>query len=724
MYRYKTRTPRWCGFRTGTNVTRPVNASTLSAFQANTPDCNMNIGEIIEFESGGEHYFGAIVRKLGGGKKLVVHTASGDRMRTTPKNVTFETGKEVRDPDVDAIIESTLQSFEDEVAGYADEVDLQMVWEFVKDSDDPVPAKDLAELFFADTSLPVVLAITSVLRADSVYFKERRDGFEPRPESTVEELQRQERIEREKREERDRFIADVVEVLEADDASRHALGEEKMARVLQKDALEGRDFDKKDEAEALLDDIQSELSRSLKGRYEVRAFWLFVDMGIWDEHENLELLKHNIPTDHDAEVHEAVEIVMGQSWEPDSWRTDLSDVLVFSIDASETKDIDDALSFESLPGGGYRVGVHVADPSARIEADSVLDRSARNRGTSIYLPTGNLPMFPGAVSHGPLSLVSGSLRPAVSTLVELDDDFNVVNTDVVASIVDVDHRLTYDEVDAKLEAGGDEPLDRALAGLREAADHFAEERRERGAVDIALPELKLDVDLSGSSPIVTPRVIEAGSAARDLVSELMVRGNHFIGEFCRKNGIPMIYRSQDNPEEEVYTDELMALPEGPVREFAKIYKMKPGNITTEPGPHFGLGLPVYVQASSPIRRYGDLVVQRQIKAFLHDQPLPYGDDEIMQIMATVESAADNSKRAERETQRYWTLYYLANLGDESLEATVLDHKDHDDSSAAVFIHRLAFKANARFRKRPPVGEVAEVRVKKAKPRQDVLHLNG
>jgi exoribonuclease-2 len=451
-------------------------------------------------------------------------------------------------------------------------------------------------------------------------------------------------------------------------------------------------------------------------------------MGIWDEHENLELLKHNIPTDVGPDVIEAANAVLASDWEPDSWRTDLTGVLTFSIDAASTQDIDDALSFEELPGGGYRVGVHVADPSARIEADSVLDQSARDRGTSIYLPTGNLPMFPGEVSHGPLSLVAGDNRPAMSTLVELDEEFEVVGSDVVASIVNVDHRLTYDQVDAILAGTADmtdEALQKAIGGLRKAADHFAEERRERGAVDIDLPELDLHIDLSGPTPVVTPQVIGAGSLARDLVSELMVRGNHFIGEFCRGHGIPMIYRSQDSPEEEVYTDELMALPEGPVREFAKIYKMKPGNITTEPQPHFGLGLPVYVQASSPIRRYGDLVCQRQIKAFLHDRELPYGDDEIMQIMATVESAADNSKRAERETQRYWTLYYLASLGgDEELDVTVLDHKDHDDSSAAVFIHRLAFKANARFRKRPPVGEVAQVRVKKARPRQDVLHLNG
>ncbi|MGM0558157.1 MAG: ribonuclease catalytic domain-containing protein [Myxococcota bacterium] len=676
------------------------------------------------------------MRKLGGGKKLVVRTASGDQMRTTPKNVTFETGKKVRDPDVDSIIESTLQTFEEEVAEYIAEVDLQMVWEFVKDSEEPVPAEDIAELFFADTQTAVVLAISSALRDDSVYFKERRDGFEPRSESAVEEMQRQIRIEQEKKRERDDFIADVVEVLEADESVRFELGDEKMAdptfrqraRILQKYAMDGRDYPNQEQAEELIEDIQSSLGRSLKGRYEIKAFWLFVDMGVWDEHENLELLKHNIPTDVDKEVEEAAELVFASDWEPDSWRTDLTGVLTFSIDSASTQDIDDALSFESLPGGGYRVGVHVADPSARIEAGSVLDRSARDRGTSIYLPTGNLPMFPGRVSHGPLSLVAGDVRPAMSTLIELDENFEVVESDVVASIVNVDHRLTYDQVDAILAGTSEiagEALADALDGLSDAAASFAEERKQRGAVEIDLPELKLDIDLSGPLPVVTPHVIDAGSRARDLVSELMVRGNHFIGEFCRGHGIPMIYRSQDSPEEEVYTDELMALPEGPVREFAKIYKMKPGNITTEPQPHFGLGLPVYVQASSPIRRYGDLVCQRQIKAFLHDRELPYDDDEIMQIMATVESAASNSKRAERETQRYWTLYYLASLGaEEELDVTVLDHKDHDDSTAAVFIHRLAFKANARFRKRPPVGEVAQVRVKKAKPRQDVLHVNG
>jgi exoribonuclease II len=593
--------------------------------------------------------------------------------------------------------------------------------------------EELAELFFADTQAPAVLAIRRVLSEDFVYFKQKKGPrFEPRGESQVEDLRQQREAELEKERERQAFIDAVAQILAAEGDGRRELAEQKMgeddfrrlARIIQKYAVHDSDYKRHEQAVELLDDIEDAIGRGLPGSYNLRAFRLMVELTVWDEHENLHLLRRNISTTIDDEIVQAAHIICERSWEPESWRKDLSGVRTFSVDSASTRDIDDALSCERLADGGFRVGVHIADPSARVAAGCDVDLDARGRGTSIYLPTGNFPMFPRKLSHDKMSLVAGQLRPAMSTLFRFNEDFELVDTELVPSMVEVDDRLTYAEVDRRLSSEDSGPIDDALHTLRHVADDLMQRRVDAGAVSIDLPDLKLKVDLSDGTPRIECGVLDGDSAARGLVSELMVLNNRIFGEFCRDHDIPTIYRCQDPPEEELYDDAVMSVPEGLAREFALVRKMKPGDVTTEPAPHFGLGLPIYVQASSPIRRYSDLVCQRQIKAFLADEPFPYGADDIMEVLATVENTARDAKITERETTRYWTLYYLGTLAGEPLEATVVEHKDYDDSKAAVFVHDVALKTNCKFRDRPAVGEVCQVEVRKADPRKDMLHMRG
>lgn len=692
----------------------------------------MNLGEIIEFSSGDDHRIGVIVGEVGK-KKLEVVTAEGDEMRATRKEVTFETGITVADYSSTSVAQSGARRFAEKVEEAAEDVDLPMLWEFVSEMGEAMGPEDLAELFFGSSEPSTRLAILSVLRDDFVFFKQKKGPrFEPRPESQVEELKRQREAELEKERERNAFIDGVVAVMQADDGERAALADQKMAdpdfrklaRVIQKYAVDDSDYDRADQAKELLEDIESELGRHLKGRYGDKAFHLMVAMGVWDEHENLHLHRHNISSEVPDEIVEAANVICERGWEPEGYRRDLTDVLSFSIDSPSTRDIDDALSCEKLPGGGWRVGVHIADPSARVPAGCDVDLEARGRGTSIYLPTGVFPMFPRSLSHDKMSLVAGELRPAVSSLMTFDENFDLVDSEIVASMVEVDHRLTYDEVDRMLAAGEDNPVAGALGVLRQIAAHLEEQRREAGAVSIDLPDLDLKVDYApGGEPTIEASVQDARSPSHQLVSELMVLNNRLLGEFCRDHELPTIYRGQAPPEEELYTDDIMALPEGLAREFALVRKMKPGDVTTQPTAHFGLGLAVYVQASSPIRRYTDLVAQRQVKAFLAEEELPYSDTDIMEVLGSVEAAARGAYLAERETTRYWTLYHLGNsLKGEELEATIVEHKGHDKALAAVFLHDVALKTNAKFRDRPPVGEVCKVSVAKADPRRDVLSI--
>jgi exoribonuclease-2 len=696
----------------------------------------MNPGEIIEFTSGDDHRIGTIVGEIGK-KKLEVVTSDGDEMRATRDEVTFETGVSVSDYTTTSIAQSGARRFADKAAKFAGEVDLEMLWTFVSDMGEAMGPVDISELFFASTEPAAVLAITSVLREDFVFFKQKRGPmFEPRSDSQVEELKKQREAELEKERERQTFVDGVVAVMQAEGDERVALADEKMAdpdfrklaRVIQKYAIYDQDHDRADQAKELLGDIESDLGRHLKGRYGEKAFRLMVDMTVWDEHENLHLLRHNISPTYDEAIANSAQSICEQSWEPESYRRDLTDLLTFSIDAASTRDIDDALSVETLDGGGFRVGVHIADPSARVPAGCDVDLAARGRATSVYLPTGTFPMFPLSLSHDEMSLVEGELRPAVSSLLTFDENLELVDSEISASMVEVDHRLTYDEVDRRLagpSSAGDDtgPLADALRALQKIAAASEKRRIEDGAVYIDLPELDLAVDYTpGGVPTIEASVLDSSSSSRQLVSELMILNNQKIGEFCRDHELPTLYRSQSPPEQELYTDDIMAIPEGLAREFAVVRKMKPGDVTTQPAAHFGLGLPVYVQSSSPIRRYSDLVAQRQVKAFLAEEELPYGESDIMEVLGSVESASRGAYLAERETTRYWTLYHLGTLKAETLEATVVEHKGHDEALAAVLIHGVALKTNAKFRDRPPVGEVCNVEVEKADPRGDVLHV--
>jgi exoribonuclease-2 len=552
-------------------------------------------------------------------------------------------------------------------------------------------------------------------------------------------MRRQREAELEKERERDVFIEGVAEILSAEDADmRAARAEEKMAdtgfrrlaHMVQEYAIHDSDYDRHAQANELLDAIEAGRGKRLRGSQNLRAFGLMVEMGVWDEHENLHLLRRNISTTIDDEIVQAARTICGRAWEPEPWRRDLTGPLSFSIDDASTRDIDDALSCEILPQGGFRVGVHIADPSARVPVGCELDLDARGRGTSIYLPTGNFPMFARELSHDLMSLVEGELRPAVSTLFTFTDDFELLDAEVAPSMVRVNHRLTYDQVDAMLADSADSPdsaeindalLD-ALRRLEKAGHKLMQRRNEQGAVSIDLPELKMHVDCSGAEPHIVCEVLDAASRSRRIVSEWMIANNRVIGEFCREHQLPTIYRGQPSPDAELYTDDILSLPEGLAREFALVRKMKPGDASTEPMPHFGLGLSVYVQGSSPIRRYSDLVCQRQIKAFLADEALPYDPDHIVEVLGTVEVAARDAKITERETTRYWTLHHLAGLKGEALDATVVEHKDHNKALAAVFLHGVALKATCKFANRPAVGEPCQVVVSSADARKDSLYL--
>ncbi len=691
---------------------------------------DINIGSIIEFDAGDDHRL-AIVTDTIGAKKLAILTADGDEMRTTPSEITFEVGS--GSTDNPSWARDKLQKLQDTVDNRQSDVELEMLWEFVREDGEPMTAEALSELMFADDAPPTVLAIRRALRADPTYFKHRRDDlYEPRSDGQVASLRRQREARLEKERQHERVIKKIASSLALPEDERPAHIDEAMGKddalrdavyLLQDFAAHGEHFSRRDDATEILDDLLERIDQHLDGHMDQKAFFLMVELGLWEEHKNLSLHRYRITPEFGDELMEEAKRIADEPWEPEEKRRDLTQWTAITIDAPSSRDLDDALSCRPTIDGGWELAIHIADPSAHIPQGSALDMEARKRATSIYLPTGNIPMFPRCLSEGKMSLLPQIQRAAMTTRVVIDENLDIQETEIFPSVIEVDRRLSYEEVDRWL--SGDDSDDARFTGLVDRLAYIADECHNRRTEDAGayfdLPDLKINVDEETDPPAVEVDAVDTDTPSRLLVSELMILNNELVGQFCARHQIPAIYRIQEPPDEPLMDDEIRAIPEGIARTFAQIRRMKPGDITSQPGHHFGLGLHTYAQASSPIRRYSDLACQRQLKAHLADEELCYDEESILKVLADVDEAASDASTTQRATQRYWLYYYLSDV-DEVLDAVVVDHYDDRGSRASVFLNDCAYRSKCSLRTKVPVGHSVRVVVGRADARRDILSL--
>ena len=316
---------------------------------------------------------------------------------------------------------------------------------------------------------------------------------------------------------------------------------------------------------------------------------------------------------------------------PEETRLDLTRLDAFAIDDEGSRDPDDALSWHD-----NRLWVHIADVAARVPPDSDADLEARARGCNLYLPEGTVPMLPPEATHT-LGLGLQDVSPALSFGLEVNAEGGIVKTEMAPSWVRVT-RLTYGEVEARLEESPFKQLMR-LAEVSQAR------RRVQGAAFIELPELKIQVENGQVS--LQPL---APLKSRDLVAEAMLLAGEAAAQFALAQNIPLPFTTQATPEAPQAVDGLAGM-------FALRRTLKRSVQTSEPAPHAGLGLAAYARATSPLRRYLDLVVHQQLRAYLRGDPL-LDSQQILERVGAAESVTHHRRQAERLTRRHWTLVYL------------------------------------------------------------------
>jgi exoribonuclease-2 len=358
----------------------------------------------------------------------------------------------------------------------------------------------------------------------------------------------------------------------------------------------------------------------------------------------------------DAETEAAARLAAEKP--PPAKAKDLTQLRPVAVDSPSTRDVDDAISL-SHEGDEIVVGIHIADVAHYVEHDSLLDKAIRHRGTSIYLPDRIIPMIPLVLSEDAASLTAGEHRPTLSVLVRLAPDLQVRDFTIVPSIVRVDERVSYEEADERI--GSPETLEAQLFAV---ASVLRQRRVERGAIILKDPELSVRVNDDGEIE-VSARDRETPSQI--MVSEIMILANSLFADFLTKHNVPGIFRSQPPPNERLCLSEEY----DPVLSYRCRKSMVRGEVGPEPAPHHTLGLDSYTTATSPLRRYADLLIQRQVKSYLETGFPLLTREHLDQIMMEISYPLDRAVLLERDRQRYFLLKFLAAHKKETFEAVVL-----------------------------------------------------
>jgi len=595
----------------------------------------------------------------------------------------------------------------------AQHLELADVWALVVEQPREYSVAEISELTATALrdSLAAHLATFLALVADRTYFKRHKETFSPRPKETVEQLLHAAAVAAERRSKQQRVLQELRARL-VDRAAPLSAEVEGAIQLLTEVAAECEGLQEREaEIREWLEVCSTGLGTSQHGTLADQAGEILDRIGCLTPSTNLAPTRHRI-RDYSTEVLALADAQARRQLSPDPSRRDLTSLSTFTIDDASTQDMDDALSIEHT-GDGFRLGIHIADMTTSIEEGSALDVSAKQRATSLYLPERTIHMFPDILAGRALSLLPGEVRPAVSCFVELDRRFTVLRTEIVRSLIRSARRYTYDEVTQLLNDGAD----RDLAPLYEIAMQYESERLEKGAIKAAKRDLILSADSTTGQ--VTFTEIDEADPARNLVGELMIWVNQIFAEFAATHGAALIFRGQAPCDVDPHIA-AQRVPPGPAQDYVVRSLFKRSETASRPIPHASLGLRAYAQISSPIRRYADLVNQRQLVSLLQGKGPRYSESEIADCIGQLEEPLGRATAVSKESRRFWMLQYIANeKRSETLEGTVL--KD-DPRGTLVELAHLYFPVMLRSQKRLSPGVSVKLRVIDIRPRSDLIRL--
>jgi exoribonuclease-2 len=559
-------------------------------------------------------YKGRAAVALGSGEKAEILLQDGQRLKVREKDALF-------------LHPGPLKAFDPEAALAAvGEGDYETARAMVDAKG--LPAAELAELVYGKSGALEVWAVTAhALSGDGLFLMEG-DLLFPLSEEKIAEREKKKRERDEARAARDEFVSR---------AHRGA-----------KDAYVPAEPDQR-----FLQEIEARASGGMT------ASKLMKELGLEDSPEAAHafLLKTGIKTGewnpYPLRAGFALKAPAILIPAPESaGREDLTGMEALAIDNAWSNDPDDAVSFD-----GGMLWVHVADPASTVLPGGPADIEARARAATLYLPEGIVPMLPDqALERFGLGLSETS--PAISFGISLDGEGAISDVKVLRSVVRV-RRLSYEGADAEISSG-------ILPALDGIAKRNKVRREANGAIDISLPEVRVKAEAGGPEIFRIPETRSSG-----IVRECMVLAGEGAARFAFREGIPFPYYGQEAPGEG-------RGGEGLAGEYAKRRLMRPGMISGSPVAHQGLGLSLYTQATSPLRRYQDLLAHQQLGAYLAQDSAGgsalMSGDEIIEATGAAQAQAAQVRMTERLSLMHWKIVWLQLHKDEILDAIVVGYQ--------------------------------------------------
>ncbi len=359
------------------------------------------------------------------------------------------------------------------------------------------------------------------------------------------------------------------------------------------------------------------------------------------------LAEFGLPYKYPENVEKAAEKIQeGITKEEVAKREDFRKVTTFTIDPRDAKDFDDALSIRRLSNGNWEVGVHIADVTHYVHPNTIIDKEAQKRATSVYLVDRTIPMLPERLSNGLCSLRPNEEKLTFSAIFEMDHKANVVNSRIGRTVIKSDRRFTYEEAQTIIETGEGEYAEE-LAVLNTLAKERRRRRYQEGALEFDRAEVRFEIDETGK-PISV--YFKESKDANKLIEEFMLLANLTVAESIGKvpkgkKAKTFVYRVHDNPDPDklsnlaliatrfgykLNTDgssrqvnqsvnrllrDVKGKGEENMLSILAIRSMAKANYSTDNVGHYGLNMPYYTHFTSPIRRYPDMMVHRLLARY-------------------------------------------------------------------------------------------------------------
>lgn len=380
-------------------------------------------------------------------------------------------------------------------------------------------------------------------------------------------------------------------------------------------------------------------------------------------------------------------------------RVDFTNDTVITIDPKEARDFDDAISLVKLDNGHWKLGVHIADVSHFVPNRSKLDDEAYRRATSVYLPDKVIPMLPEVISNNLASLQPNRVRYTMTAVIEFSEDGIPIATDLHRGAIKSAHRFNYEEIDEYLE--DDKPwksqltpdVFRLVRDMHTLAMTLRRRRMKRGAIDLAIPEIKIELDEDGKVCGATTR---KNTESHQIIEEFMLAANEAVAQKLEDMGLFLIRRIHEPPNEKKLTDltsfiremgidcesmqsrfeikrvaELAnSRPDRAAVHFSILRAMQKAVYSPKEVGHYALNSKAYCHFTSPIRRYPDLIIHRMVGDIIDGKKPMANFERLAKLGQHCSSLEQRAEQAERDLKKLKLMNYLSDKIGMEMQAVV------------------------------------------------------